>query len=101
MESGQLDVDGVMGVDGFGDAVQRLICLCGVGTQEMIPKHQNLAEILIDVFGVASMVDAVVGWSGQQKVEYSKLSNDSGVLGDSPDVGADTDDDEVLRTEAE
>ena len=101
MESGQLDVDGVMGVDGFGDAVQRLICLGGVGTQKMIPKHQNLAEILIDVCGVAPVVNAVVGWSGQQKVEYSELSNESGVLSDSPDVGADTDDDEVLRTEAE
>ena len=42
------------------------------------------------------------GWmEWPAKVEYSKLSNDSGVLGDSPDVGADTDDDEVLRTEAE
>jgi hypothetical protein len=35
--------------------------LCLIGAEQMVPDYQYAAEILIDVFGIARVVDAVVG----------------------------------------
>ena len=68
LESRQLDGDEVIGVHRYDDPVGGLFFFALVGPKEMVPDHQDLSVIAVNIFGFTTVVDAMIGGGGEQPV---------------------------------
>ena len=86
---------GVVGLDRGGDPVDGLFLLCLERAEEVVPDQENFPVILVQVFGVRTMVDPVAGWGSKEPIQNAEPSNQPGMLEDAPDIGGDADSHEV------
>ena len=77
LDSGQFNFDWIVGFNGCGDTVGRLVLFRCIGAKEVVPKHKYLSVVLVDVGSVASMVNPVIGWGCHEAVQPTQFSNGS------------------------
>lgn len=102
----EYDVDGAFFIEGFGEAVfGGLVFFIGQfgleGSEELVPDDEEHAHVLIEVFGIGGVVDAVMRWGDKDVFQPAHFIDEFGVNEYAPDLGGGVHENDVHGFEAQ
>lgn len=78
-EAFEHEPEGVVTDKAGGDAIAYLFRLGLISTEKFVPDDEDAAEVLVDVQGIAAVVDAVGGWRIEETFDGTELADGFGM----------------------